>query len=254
MASSQTDVNTQLKNNQKVLVSYNTSLDNNAKKVKNTSSTYSDFQKDLKAINSTVKNVGGSLAIIGTAAAASAVGLAVAIKSITELNKQMEVFARQGSLGVEEFKALAFATEQYGITADQVADKMKDFEDRVGEAAAAGTGVFKDVGDVLGYTDKQTQELAKSMQSLTGREGYLELVRLMEEANVSAAQQTFALESVGNDMSRLIPLWRNGGEELKRLEARYKEMSEALALSSVEQKEMIALTFNFFQLYSSALK
>lgn len=242
MANSQTAVNTQLKNNQKVLVSYNTSLDNNANKVKNASSSYSDFNANLKTINSTVKNVGGALAIVGTAAAASAVGLAVAIKSITELNKQMEVFARQGSMGVEEFKALAFATEQYGITADQVADKMKDFEDRVGEAAAAGTGVFLDVGDVLGYTDKQTQELAKSLQHLTGRDGFLELVRLMEDANVSAAKMTFALESVGNDMSRLIPLWKDGGKELERLEQRYKDMSEALALTTAEQKDMIVLT------------
>lgn len=242
MASSQTNVNTQLKNNQEVLVSYNTSLDNNANKVKNTSSSYSDFNTNLKTINTTVKNVGGALAIVGTAAVASAVGLGVAIKSITDLNKQMEVFARQGSLGVEEFKSLAFATEQYGITADQIADKMKDFEDRVGEAATAGTGVFLDLGDVLGLTKKETQELAKSMQNLTGRDGYLELVRLMEQANVSAAQMTFALESVGNDMSRLIPLWKNGGKELERLEKRYKDMSEALALSTSEQKDMILLT------------
>ena len=72
--------------------------------------------------------------------------------------KELEAFARQAKTTEENFQALSFATNQFGVNAEQIADISKDVADRLGEFATAGTGTFQDYADVMKLTKEQAKK------------------------------------------------------------------------------------------------
>ena len=116
----------------------------------------------LDKISSTTAKADGSLAKFGRAASltagamvkvgASVVAFGSAISAMTlkasSSRKELEQFARQAKTTEENFQSLSFATKQYGIDAEKIADISKDIADKVGEFSAAGTGAFQDYADV----------------------------------------------------------------------------------------------------------
>ena len=207
------------------------------------STTKSD--KSLKNFSVTAGDVGKVAKIASAAILAAGTALSTMIIATAMSRRELELFSRQAKLSVEDFNALSFATKQYGINAEQIADISKDISDKLGEFGKAGTGPFQDFADVIGITTEEAQVLAIQMQELSGRDAIGLMVSRMEDAGASANEMTFALESMGNDLSRLIPLFSNNGKELTSLEESYKSANKELEITKEQAKELEEAAKNF---------
>ena len=232
----------------------------------------SDYISDMKKVDQANKDTGksgaevsGSLskvgnvasvaagALVGLAAGAVALGAALSAMALNSAGnrRELERFARQAKTSTEEFQALAFAAGQYGIEADSVADLTKDISDRLGEFATAGTGAFQDFADVMGFTASEARDTAAAMQEMSGEEALRFMVSEMENAGATTNDMTFALESMGGEMSRLIPLFVSQGAELDRVTEKYNKFAGAINISEGEAKDLAELKENFDLLQSS---
>ena len=149
--------------------------------------------------------------------AAGYLGVSAAInqfnKSLTNA-KDMEILSQLAGQSVEAFQAAAYATNQYGVSAEKLGDISKDVADKLGDFIATGGGEFKDffeqVAPKVGLT-------AQELQGLSGPEVLLRVKKAMEDANVPMKQQVFYLEAIANDASKLIPLLESNGDAYHRL-------------------------------------
>lgn len=195
--------------------------------------------------NEKLAGLSGGLVKVGRAGVTAAKQLSLVAGAITAMvlasaksQKELKILARQARLTVQEFQALAFATEQYGINAEQIADISKDLSDRLGEFATVGTGTFMDFADVVGLSKDEAMDLATELQSLSGPEVIGRLVKDMEAVNATGNQMTFVLESMGNDLSRLLPLFVDGAKELNTLEKAFDTATKSFELSAGELQKL----------------
>ena len=185
-------------------------------------------------------------AITGITAALTAF---VAISSSSD--KEMANLSRTAKTSKENFEALAFAMSQAGVDAKGTADAMNDVTERIGEFAAAGSGAFQDYADVMGLNAQQARALAKEMQNLSGEDAVLKLTQNMEKANVPAAQMSFVMKSLSNDLEYASGLFAGQGKELKRLKGRYSDLNKEINLSSGESKNLRDMSESFDLLTTS---
>ena len=178
----------------------------------------------------------GALTAVTGALTAAAAGMVLMARDAAELNRELDVQARQARLARDEFDALAFATKAYGITGEQIADISKDITDKIGEFATAGTGAFQDFADVMKMTREEAVETASRFQHMAGRDVLIEMVSQMEAAGASSSQMTFALESLGNEASRLLPALKNNAAGLKELEAVQRQLAEQMPINAEQRK------------------
>jgi len=210
-------------------------LENFAKSADDADKSNESLQKTLKAGAAVFKASAAFIATTATAATALAVKSANAQR---EWN-QLALTARDN---VDDFKAAAFATEQVGISAEKLSDISKDTLEKLGEFIATGGGGFKDFFEqVAPLVDLTAQEL----QGLSGTEVLGRVQSAMEQANVPMELQSFYLESIASDTTKLIPLLADESAELNRLANSYKEVNEQLSLTSVEQKGLNDLAATF---------
>jgi hypothetical protein len=189
--------------------------------------------------------IAGPLAVAGGAVLALGSALsAMALKAASN-RKELERFARQANTSTGEFAALAFATRQYGIDAESVADITKDLSDRFGEFATAGSGAFQDFADVVGLTKDEARKAAVEFGNMSGQDAIQAMVSQMEKAGASGNQMTFVLESMGSELSRLQPLFAGNGKELDRLTGRYNKLNSELAISEQQAEELKGLSESF---------
>lgn len=170
---------------------------------------------------------GAVLGLTGTA-----VGLAASVSSLAATGKELEQMALKAGVSVETMQELAYATEQYNVTGDQLADMLKDVQDKLGDFSATGGGEFKDwmenIAPKVGLTIRKLQQMA-------GPEALIAVQNAMDATNVSASEQIFYLESIANDVSTLQPLLRNNGAELQRLTGHYRSLNVALSETDISQ-------------------
>jgi hypothetical protein len=176
------------------------------------------------------------------AAKAAITGMALVSANAEAENQKL---ARQAKTTVEEFKALDFAVTRFGSSGEQLADNFKDLSDRLGEYATAGTGAWQDFADVMGMSKQQARETAKEFQHLAGPEVVQRMVTEMENAGATASQMTFVLESMGNDLSLLAPLFRDNGKELGEMTKRFKAANDQLKITNVQQQGLKELDTTF---------
>jgi len=205
----------------------------------------SQTSRELDRLTGSSGKAGASfskMTAVAASAAAAYIAVSGAINTIVlasaKAAKETDNLARQARLSTKEFKALEFAANQYGVTGEQVADISKDIADKLGEFATAGTGPFQDFLDVMGMTKQQGVALAREMQHLSGDQVVGELVRRMEEAGASGSQMTFVLESMGNDLSKLIPLYANNSTELRKLKDSFNEVNGQITLTTEQSGEL----------------
>ena len=187
----------------------------------------------------------GGAVKLGTAALALATAITAVVLASAASQRELAILSRQAKLSTDDFEALAFATKQYGINAEQIADISKDLSDKLGEFGKAGTGAFQDFADVTGLTKEQAMSTAREFQNLSGDQVIGEMVRRMEEAGATSNEMTFALESMGNDLSRLAPLFVSNSTELNKLTGTYKKATEQLKLTNAEIEGLQGVATSF---------
>jgi hypothetical protein len=193
-------------------------------------------------------------AIIKTAAAAVALGSAVSaiVLSSAKSRRELELLAKQAKTTTSDFQALSFATNKYGINAEQIGDISKDIADKVGEFSAAGTGAFQDYADVMKLSKDEARAAANEFEGLSSQEILGKMVSRMEDASVSGDKMTFVLESLGNDASRLIPLFSNNSRELTDLKKRFDDVNNSLQITGTQAAALQDVSNTFTLLTSSA--
>lgn len=182
--------------------------------------------------------VGNAVTLMGTAIIAAGAALSTMVVMAAKGEQELQAMSRQAKLATGDFEALAFATKQYGINAEQVADISKDISDKLGEFARDGKGPFEDFVNTVGLTTEEGMRLAEEFGQLSSDEVILEMSRQLEAAGASADVTTQVFESMGNDLSKLTPLFANNGKELNELTKRYKDINDQLGLTAEEAEKL----------------
>ncbi|WP_263079484.1 hypothetical protein [Endozoicomonas sp. Mp262] len=169
------------------------------------------------------------------------IGGAFSLATLTAIGnhaRELDNMARVAGMSVSEFQAAAYASRQFGIEADQLADISKDVREKIGEFVDVAGGGFKDffteVAPKIGIT-------ADELRHLSGPDALGKMVRAMEKAGLDANQMSFYLESVGSDATKLIPLFRDNSIELDRMANAFDRLNISLTETDTKAlKEMSA--------------
>lgn len=160
----------------------------------------------------------GVAAIAGTALGAVGGLTALAIQFANNA-AEIERFAYLANSSTTEFQRWAVGALQMGVSGEQLADVLKDVNEKVGEFVTTGGGEGKDAFEQLikqqKLTIEESKKLALAMQKTSGPEALQLYVNALEKAGVSHEQMSFYVENMGNDLTKLLPLLYNNGEGMK---------------------------------------
>lgn len=150
--------------------------------------------------------------------------------------REIEKMATVAQVSVQQIQALAYASEQYNISGESMADILKDVNDKLGDFTENEGGEFADfmtnIAPTVGLTIDQ-------LQKLSGPEALVAVKAAMDEANVPMKSQIFYLESIANDASALMPLLDNQGKKLYELTKKYDDLNVSMSEYDIEKfKEM----------------
>jgi hypothetical protein len=203
-------------------------------------------EKSSVKLTNVLKKAPKAILAVGVAAGTAALAItAMSVKS-AGAQRELKTLANVAGESVETFEALAFATNQVGISAEKLSDISKDVNEKLGEFIATGGGGFKDffeeVAPLVGIT-------ADQLQNLSGPEVLQRVKNAMDEANISMEEQSFFLESIASDTTLLIPLLAEEGKQLENLTSRFKEVVGAIQITENQNQGLrdLATTFNLLE-------
>ncbi|MDY2354889.1 phage tail tape measure protein [Klebsiella pneumoniae] len=169
-------------------------------------------QKWSAQVKKDAKEVGASIVAIGAAAATAAVGIGAAglavVKNTAQQVTEADRWAKSLKMSTQDLLAWQYAAEQAGLTGDNIADIFKDINDKVGDAVLNKSGEAAQALDTLGLSadklsqqspDKQLLAISSALQKIPSQAG-----------------KTNILENLGNDLSKMLPLFDNNNEKLKQ--------------------------------------
>ncbi|WP_341541229.1 phage tail tape measure protein [Klebsiella grimontii] len=156
--------------------------------------------------------VGVSLAAVGTAAAAAAIGVGAAgialVKNTSEQITATDRWAKSLKMSTQDLLSWQFAAEKAGLTGDNIADIFKDINDKVGDAVLNKSGEAAQALDTLGLSAQKLAEQSPDKQLMAISEALQNIPTQAGKTNI--------LESLGNDLSKMLPLFDNNNEKLKQ--------------------------------------
>lgn len=169
-------------------------------------------QKWRDQVKKDAKEVGASILAIGAAAATAAAGVGVAglaiVKNTAQQVTEADRWAKSLKMSTQDLLSWQYAAEQAGLTGDNIADIFKDINDKVGDAVLNKSGEAAQALDTLGLSaeklaqqspDKQLLAISSALQKIPNQAG-----------------KTNLLESLGNDLSKMLPLFDNNNEKLQQ--------------------------------------
>lgn len=220
-------------------------------KLKATDAKLKDLEGQTKRNDLALANMAkGGLKVVGALASAAA-AISTMVLMSARSTKELTLLSSQAKLTTGEFKSLAFATKQYGIDAENIADISKDMSDKIGEFAKVGTGAFQDFADVANLSKDDAIAVASEFQHMSSDQVLGRMVSMMEEAGATQSQMVFAMESMGNEASRLIPLFKDQSAELKTLRSAYDDINASMQINEEQQRELTELATNWDMLTSA---
>lgn len=164
-----------------------------------------------KQVEQDVKAAGSSIATLGAATATAAIGVGAAgialLKSTSEQITETDRWAKSLRISTQELLAWQFAAEKAGVSGDNMADIFKDIGDKIGDAVLNKSGEAVDALNALGLSAERLSKAAPDEQLLAIGEALSKVG--------TNAEKTTILESLGNDLSKLLPLFDNNNEKLK---------------------------------------
>ena len=190
----------------------------------------SHTKKEVSLVEVAYKNAETS--VYRLAGAIGGIVTIAAINYTARYAQEIKNMARIAGMSAGDFQAAAHATDQFGVSAEQLADISKDVREKLGEFVDTGGGGFKDFFEQVA---PQVGITAEELRGLSGTEVLGRMVAGMEEAGLSADQMSFYLESVGNDATKLIPLFQNNSSKLRELETEFKNTNSSLTDLEIER-------------------
>lgn len=183
-----------------------------------------------KQVQDDAKKTSLALAATGAAAASAALGVGVAgfqlLKSTSKQIAETDRWAKSLNISTQNLLAWQFAAEKAGVSGDQMADIFKDIGDKIGDAVLNQSGEAVDALNALGLS---AEKLSKS----TPDQQLMAIGDALNKINTNA-EKTTILESLGNDLSKLLPLFDNNNDKLRQFLALAKDYRVAPDPSSIE--------------------
>ncbi|MFM2688618.1 phage tail tape measure protein [Klebsiella pneumoniae] len=193
-----------------------------------------------------------SAALAGIGAAAIAAGLAVGasgfqlLKSTSRQIAETDRWAKSLQLSTQELLAWQFAAEKAGVSGDQMADIFKDIGDKIGDAVLNKSGEAVDALNALGLSAEKISKVSPDKQLLAIGES-------LEKISTNA-EKTTILESLGNDLSKLLPLFDNNNQKLKQFIDLAKDYGVAPDPSSIDDLVKVNQLFEYMEAQVAGLK
>lgn len=207
-------------------------------------------QKWRKQVKDDAKEAAVALTGFATAASAAALGVGAAgfnlLKSTSKQITESDRWAKSLKISTQELLAWQFAAEKAGISGDQMADIFKDIGDKIGDAVLNQSGEAVDALNALGLSAEKLSKTTPDKQ-LLAIGGALSKIS-------SNAEKTTILESLGNDLSKLLPLFDNNNEKLQQFIELAKDYGIAPDPSQIEDLVKVNSIFEDMESQAKALK
>lgn len=166
------------------------------------------------------KKIGGALATVVTATLGVGTASLVMLKNTAAATTETDRWAKSLGIGTTVLQQWQYAAERAGLSGDKMADIFKDIGDKIGDAVLTGGGEAIDGLKKLGLSAEELARMSPDKQLLAIADGLGKVSTQSEKINI--------LESLGNDLSRMLPLLDKGGEGLRKYLAQAKEFGIAM--------------------------
>lgn len=220
----------------------------------------------IDSLNSRLGSLSGGIGVAAGALAGMAIGGAVvatgamarmAIET-AQADKELYILANRANTSVRNFQVLGKASEQLGVTQDQLGSILADVQEKLGEFSATEGGGAADFFEALqnntSLTTEEIRELGRTVQGKDGVEAIQLMKDKMDELGATQQEQRFVFESLASDLGNLMPLFEDGGELL----AKYGEELEVAGVikskEAIEQSQVLAAQTQALHLRYDGLK
>ncbi len=176
-------------------------------------------QERLTAFGGRLRSVGGAAGRLGAIGGAALTGgLTLTAREAFEVQRAADV----SGLDLDRIQEAGFAAQAYGVTIEDLGDKLKDVNDKFADFFETGAGPLKDFFENVA---PQIGLDAAAFEDMDALDRLLAFVEALEKSGRTLEEgSTFYLEGIASDMTALLPLLENGGEELESLIARFREL------------------------------
>lgn len=203
-----------------------------------------------RQIESDAKAAGSAILSVGTVAAGAAVATAsagiVLLKTMSNQVIETDRWAKSLKLSTQELLAWQFAAEKAGVSGDQMADIFKDIGDKIGDAVLNKSGEAVDALNALGLSAIKLSKITPDKQLLAIGEALSKIG--------TNAEKTTILESIGNDLSKLLPLFDNNNQKLQQFIQLAKDYGVAPSPESIDDLVKVNNLFQDMEAQASGLK
>jgi len=166
------------------------------------------------------KKIGGALATVVTATLGVGTASLVMLKNTAAATTETDRWAKSLGIGTTVLQQWQYAAERAGLSGDKMADIFKDIGDKIGDAVITGGGEAIEGLKKLGLGAEELARMSPDKQLLAIADGLKKVATQSEKINI--------LESLGNDLSRMLPLLDKGGESLRKYLAQAKDFGIAM--------------------------
>lgn len=203
-----------------------------------------------KQVQDDAASASAALAGIGAAAVTAGLGVGAAgfqlLKSTSKQITETDRWAKSLRISTQELLAWQFAAEKAGVSGDQMADIFKDIGDKIGDAVLNKSGEAVDALNALGLSAEKLSKVSPDKQLLAIGESLGKIA--------TNAEKTTILESLGNDLSKLLPLFDNNNEKLKQFIDLAKDYGIAPDPSSIDDLVKVNQLFEDMEAQVAGLK
>lgn len=171
---------------------------------------------------------------------------------------QLAILANRTNTSLTNFQVLSSASQQLGVSQEQLGSILADVQEKLGEFSATEGGGAADFFEALqnntSLTTEQIRELGRTVQGKDGVEAIQLMKDKMDELGATQQEQRFVFESLASDLGNLMPLFEDGGKLL----AKYGEELEAAGViktkEAIEQSQQLAAQTQALNLRYDGLK
>lgn len=207
-------------------------------------------QKWRKQVQADAKAAAVAITGFATAASSAAIGVGVAgynlLKNTSKQITETDRWAKSLNMSTQSLLAWQYAAGKAGVSGDQMADIFKDIGDKIGDAVLNQSGEAVDALNALGLSAKKlaTESPDKQLLAISNALGKIK----------TNAEKTTILESLGNDLSKLLPLLDQGGEKLRQYMDASKQFGVAPDDADIEKLVKVNTLFEDMETQINGVK
>ncbi len=170
-------------------------------------------------------------------------GFGALVKMSFDAAKETTAYANALNMSTQEMQAWQHAAGTVNIEGEKMADIMKDVSERTGDALANNAGEALEVMERMNLSAAEMATLSPDQQLLKIAEGL---------GNVGTqAEKVQILESLGSDLSLMLPLLDNNAEKLNEL--RDEAIATGVAMNDIDAAKMQAANESMSRAQSIAM-